>query len=112
MEKKDVQQEMQPKEKPWLLFIPSGLVLFIYPAVLIANIMSMAAESGDVPEVVILMVQAFLWISTLYPLTYFAAIIFYRKGKDNEEKKAIAKWPYYHLALAVAFFLFWAALGN
>jgi hypothetical protein len=73
----------------------------------------MAAEtSGDESALVLFVVQAFLWISTLYPITLFFAIWKYRKADSIDAKRKAVSLPYKHIGLAVLFLFFWMLIGE
>ena len=105
--------EQEIKQRTWLGFIPAGFLLLLYPAVLIANLMSFAAEtSGDESALVLLAVNGFLWVSTLYPVSFIVGIVKYRNADSLEKKKKAVALPYKHIALAVAFLFIWALIGE
>lgn len=96
-----------------LLFIPTALVLLIYPFILIANLMSFVAEStGDESSFLLFVAKGFLITSTLYPLTFLYAIVKFNKADDIVTKRKMAKLPYYHLGIAFLFLLVWALGGS
>ncbi len=105
--------EQERKQRIWLGFIPAGFLLLLYPAVLIANIMSFAAEtSGDESALVLLAVNGFLWVSTLYPVSFIIGLVKYKKADTEEKKKKAVALPYKHIGVAVLFLFFWALIGE
>ena len=72
----------------WILLVIGAAPLLIYPFVLLANVMSMAAtrvpSQPPVPLMQNLTCNAFLWSSTLYPIVYavcaLAAVMCSRSG--------------------------------
>ena len=62
-----------------LWFILSGLPIIGYPMILVANLMSFAGHRPkNTPRLTFVMMRSFLWLTTLYPITYFFALHKYR----------------------------------
>jgi hypothetical protein len=100
----------------WLVI--GGLPLLIYPALLIANIMSLAAKpapNDHAPILLYLFANAFLWGSTLYPVVYVfsasTAIAVLKKGNPNKAS-LVALLPLLYLALVLAAMAGWMAMAR
>ncbi|WP_166239694.1 hypothetical protein [Paenibacillus turpanensis] len=92
-----------------LLLIAGGLPLILYPFVMIANIMSLAGErSGNESMLLLLVVYAFIFLSSTYVITYLISVILYIKKKSSRLKMAAI--PLIHLALVVCSFLLWMGM--
>lgn len=66
----------------FILFVLGGIPLLIYPFVLLANIMSLAAEGAANEKFLIQFVmKTFMFISASYPFTYIVCLILYKSDK-------------------------------
>jgi hypothetical protein len=109
---------MPAKLCAYILLIVGGLPLSIYPIVLIANVMSLAAERSDAKSgsvSLLLVVKAFLWSSTAYPLVYIPcgliAFKMIRAGR-LESGMWLATAPVVLLVLIVLLLLMWMRMGK
>jgi hypothetical protein len=98
----------------WVPIVISAIPLIIYPFVLLANLMSLAAEptaeSIQVPLWFKLVVYGFLWGSSLYPLALFGCGIWaLARSRQNAPKSAIliALIPMAYLAILAVLFIVW-----
>lgn len=90
------------------LFVIAGVPLLLYPFVLIANVMSLAAEPTGQPAPLVLTIicYAFLAASSSYPATYIVSLIIYRQRK----RLLYAFAPLVHIAVVVLLHLLWGAV--
>ena len=100
-----------------LPLIAGGLPLLVYPAVLLAGIMSLAGErTGDEPPALLMaIVTSFLIGSIVYPLVYVpCAVAAVRKAKKQEAALAfkISMVPLIFLAVLAILLLVWFLFGN
>lgn len=92
-----------------LLFIIGSLPLFIYPLVLIANIMSIAGESsGDTPIILSIVFFSFIFFSTIYPLTYILGLILF----IIKQRYIFAILPLLHLLITLMLYIAWGAVDS
>jgi len=98
----------------WVPIVISAIPLIIYPAVLLANVMSLAAEpstaSVQVPLWFRLVVYGFLWGSILYPFVLFGCGTWaMARSRQNAPKSAIlvALIPMAYLAVLAVLFMVW-----
>ena len=95
-----------------LLFILSGLPLIVYPAVLMASVMSLAGGvSGEEQLYLVVIVYGFLIGSLLYPLVYIGTLIAYFIMKDTERKALFVKIPFIYLGLCIVLLTLWVFAG-
>jgi hypothetical protein len=95
-----------------LLFILSGLPLIVYPAVLMASVMSLAGGvSGEEPVYLVIIVYGFLIGSLLYPLVYIGSLIAYFIVKDIERKALFVKIPFLYLGFCIVLLILWVFAG-
>ena len=95
-----------------ILFIVSALPLLIYPAVLMASVMSLAGGvSGEEPAYLVAIVYGFLIGSLLYPLVYIGSLIAYFIVKDIERKALFVKIPFLYLAFCIILLILWVFAG-
>jgi hypothetical protein len=87
-------------------YILLALPLLIYPFILLANVMSTAGFPGKTTVVKLVVVKGFLWLSTLYPISYIIALLPWVRGK-----KYGVLLPLVHLLLTILFFIAWMYLG-
>ncbi len=98
----------------WILLMIGAAPLLIYPFVLLANVMSMAAtrvpSQPAVPLLQSLTCNAFLWSSTLYPIVYalcaIAAVISSRSG-GGTTVWVLAAGPLAYLVLCMLLLVAW-----
>ena len=84
------------------LFIISGIPLCIYPFVMIANLMQLAGEwTGNESISSIIVICLFILATSLYPVTYFLSIFFYR---ESDKKLFSATIPLIHIFIVVVLF--------
>ncbi len=109
---------MSAKLCAYLLLVVGGLPLPIYPFVLLANVMSLAAERADDKSgsvSLLLVVKAFLWSSTAYPLVYvpcgLMAFKMIRAGR-MESGLWLAGVPVVLLVFIVLLLRVWRRLGK
>ena len=97
----------------FLTFILFGLPLLIYPMVILANIMALAAESsGELGPFLNAIIISFVTATSLYPLTYIFSLIFYNiKGKLHKKLWVLLS-PAFHLMLTMILFLIWKMLES
>lgn len=100
----------------WILLIVSALPLLIYPFVLLANIMSLAAprSSTPVPMMQWVMANAFLWSSTLYPIVYLAcliAAIVCAKQGDMPKAMVLSAASLAYVGLCIVLMIGWMMTG-
>ena len=63
----------------FILFIVGGLLIVAYPMILVVNIMALSGyQPKTTPRSTMVAMKAFLWSTTLYPITYFFALYKYR----------------------------------
>jgi len=97
----------------YILLVLAGLPMLAYPFVLVANVMSLAAgPPGDTSKrSVPLVVRAFLWSSTLYPLVFIPSCLValhrIHAGKPYEGL-GFALIPILQLILILILFRIWA----
>ncbi|MCR8656703.1 hypothetical protein [Paenibacillus endoradicis] len=93
----------------YILFIFEGIPLVIYPFILLANLMSLAAEgSWDGNLLLEFVVKTFMFVSTTYPVTYIVCLIFYKS--ENKIWKALV--PLVHLILGILFLNLWMVIDK
>jgi hypothetical protein len=96
----------------WTLIIISGLPLFAYPAMLLANFMALAAPQPKEPPPIYerLAFHGLIWSTTLYPVVFFVCGA---KGWDRAHWGTTratlfyALGPLLYLLLILAFFKLW-----
>jgi hypothetical protein len=96
----------------WFLLLIAGIPLLIYPAVLLANVMSLAGHPSakPIPPELWLTCQGFLWSSTFYPLVYvYCARQAVARSKVDNFRGALnmSMLPLLYLCLVAAFFCGW-----
>jgi len=96
----------------WIWLILAGLPLLIYPFLLLANIMSLAAETPrePIPFALRLCSLGFLLSSTFYPLAYGGCIVKIITLVVAAEHKQALRWsfvPLLYLAIVAMFFCGW-----
>lgn len=90
----------------------TSLPLFLYPFVLLANLMSFAAsaQTSTSPRGLTIAMSGFLWSSSLYPVVYLTALIAsIILLKRKSDKKALL-WQIglgIYLAVVVGFLIAW-----
>jgi hypothetical protein len=104
------------KYRYWVWLAIGGLPLLIYPFILLANIMSLAATPSPKPVPILLWLfsKAFLWGSTLYPAVYvFCGILAIAKSQQRHYHWAstVALLPLLYLVLVLAAMAGWMATG-
>ena len=83
-----------------LILLSAALPLFFYPGVLMAGIMTLAAEPNPHASIVCKVVAgAFIWSSLLYPIGYIAAVAISTKSSRVGAAVAVG-----HLLLCVSLF--------
>ena len=96
-----------------IFLTPLLLPILIYPMILIANIMSLAAY---VPEDVTLLEriapQLFLWATTLYPLVIGYLLFKWKKSLKVLEERKYIYWAYGYVFWCFLFFQFWALVSG
>lgn len=95
----------------------TSLPLLIYPFVLLANVMSMAALSSPTSVSFGLSVAFFGFLigSTLYPLPYLTSLVFSILNLKNGKPRAAFLWQsglVGYLILVGLFFIAWLMLGD
>jgi hypothetical protein len=101
----------------WLWLFLGAIPLLIYPFLMIANVMSLAAERphNPVPLVLWLSSQGFLWSSTLYPVVFLGCAIMslvQSHCRDDRTAERYALLPLLYLSGVVALFLLWLAISE
>ncbi len=102
---------MQSIRKPlvYLLFVLEGLPLLIYPFVLLANLMALAAHrTGNESVFLITIVFLFISMSSAYPLSYLYAINHYRISRNTHVNKWILFIPLFHIIIVVLLGFLWS----
>lgn len=100
-------------------FVLGALPLFIYPFVLLANIMSLAGSwSGQEESILIAIVLLFIILTSSYPITYIICLVLYliKKFKNKAKNGAVLVTklpllPLIHLVLAILVGCLWWFLG-
>ena len=100
---------------PWLAL--GAIPLLAYPFLMVANVMSLAAEPPHYPVSLGLRLssQGFLWSSTLYPIVYFGCAImaFVQSHFEiDRDARRYALLPLLYLIGVIALFLIWLATGE
>ena len=105
------------KHRIWLWLALGGIPLLIYPFLMVANVMSLAAEPPQYPVSLALRLssQGFLWSSTLYPLVYIGCAImslvqWHRQNGHAAQRYALT--PVLYLLGVVALLLLWLATSE
>ena len=100
----------------WILLIIGAAPLLIYPFVLLANVMSLAAtrvpSQPPVPLMQELTSRAFLWSSTLYPIAYIVCALAAFTAARGAHGAAAWTWaaaPLGYLVLCVLLMFAWMA---
>jgi hypothetical protein len=79
-----------------------------YPLVIVANIMTLAAESsGEEGPFLNIIIISFVTATSLYPLTYIFSIIFYNLKGKLHKKLWVLLSPAFHLILTMILFFIW-----
>lgn len=92
----------------FLTFILFAIPLLIYPQVIVANIMTLAAESsGKEGAFLKVIIISFVTATSLYPLTYIFSIIFYNLKGKLHKKLWVLLSPAFHLILTMTLFFIW-----
>lgn len=88
-----------------ILFIVGGITLIIYPFVLLANIMQLAAGSSNESTFMRIIVNLFIFSSSTYLFTYIVCLITYliKKNKNN----LISIIPIIQIVVTVILFYTW-----
>jgi hypothetical protein len=94
-----------------LLFLIIGAVpLLVYPFVIIANIMQLAAgPSGEENILLIVIVKLFIVCTSTYLLTYLICLVSYIRKKSR--RLLFSLIPLIHLAIAWLLFILWEFLS-
>ena len=100
------------KQRYWILLIVGALPLLIYPFILLANVMSLAATKTSTPVRPLqnLTSTAFLWSSTAYPIVFVVcllAAIASSRSAHGTAALMFAIVPLAYLALCVLLFIGW-----
>lgn len=92
------------KSRAILLFLLSGIPLMAYPAIFVANIMSIAAYGSDEGALATQVFSiCFLISSLVYPVVFILAIVlFWKTGQAR-----YVYWPFFYLGLIAIFLLGW-----
>ncbi len=98
-----------------LLFLTT-LPLLVYPFVLIANVMSLAATATATPAPIGLKIVSlgFLWTTTLYPVPYLICLIAALMNLKKEKIRTALHWQLAlvgYLLMIGIFFTAWLNLG-
>ncbi|AIQ53434.1 hypothetical protein R70331_19105 [Paenibacillus sp. FSL R7-0331] len=99
-------------------FVVGAIPLFIYPFVLLANIMSLAGSwTGEEESILKAIVLLFITLTSSYPLTYIICLVLYLikriKNKTKNGAVLVSKLPLLpliHLILVVLVGCLWALL--
>lgn len=105
------------KHRIWLWLVLGAIPLLIYPFLMVANVMSLAAEPPHYPVSLALRLssQGFLWSSTLYPLVYFGSAIVALIQSHFQNDRAARRYavlPLLYLIGVIALFLLWLATSE
>lgn len=88
--------------------VVGGLVLCLYPFVLIANIMQLANFGATSYSILTVISILFIFLSSSYILTYVVCLICYIVKKGRRQMFAVI--PLIHLLAVVLLFLIWALI--
>jgi hypothetical protein len=105
------------KYRFWIWLLLGAAPLLIYPIVLLANVMSLAAQPSSQPVPILLQLssKAFLWSSTLYPIVYLyyarKAIANSKQG-DSRTAVTMSLLPLVYLILVLIFLCAWFATDS
>ena len=92
------------RRKAIILFIVAALPILIYPAVFIANVMSLAGHGSEEASFILqVSSKAFMYSSLVYPLVYLASLILYWKNK----RQLYINLPYYLLIFILFSLMIW-----
>ena len=71
-----------------MLLLIGALPLLVYPFVLMANIMSLAAEGAtDAEGTVAFAAKCFFWLSTIYPAVYLPCCLLTFANRMSQEPR-------------------------
>jgi hypothetical protein len=91
-----------------ILRIISFIPLVVYPFILLANVMSLAAyKSGEESIFLLIVSKTFLILSTLYPITLVYSL---RSKSKNDDFLALL--PIIHIVICLFFMGLWMAIDN
>ena len=99
-----------------LLFKLGGVLLLLWPFILLGNIMSLAGDQPNPPppQPLMLVVYGFLWGSTLYPAIYLPGLLVaacFEALEMNRAALATAWVVVGYIGIIVALFVAWLVLG-
>ncbi|WP_379343545.1 hypothetical protein [Paenibacillus sp. GCM10027629] len=91
-----------------IFFILGGIPLALYPFVIIADIMLLAAESNPQSVYVKVLAYLFLILSSTYLLTYLACLFVY--SGSGEKKRILSIIPLMQLLFTVIVCFIWSLI--
>lgn len=91
-------------------FIVGGILLLLYPFVLMANIMQLAGVSNNENVFLKIIVNLFIFSSSTYLLTYIVCLVVYiiKRNKNN----LISLIPLAQIVVTVILFCIWMYIDN
>lgn len=91
-------------------FIIGGILLLLYPFVLMANIMQLAGVSNNENVFLKIIVNLFIFSSSTYLLTYIICLVVYiiKRNKNN----LISLIPLAQIVVTVILFFIWMVIDN
>ncbi|TVX89736.1 hypothetical protein [Paenibacillus agilis] len=84
------------------LLIAGGLLLFLYPFVMMANIMQLAAYPYVEKGFTLVLMNTFIFLTSIYPLTYIICLVVYLFKK--KKSIVIPLIPLLQIVMAVIIF--------
>lgn len=93
----------------FFVLVLAAIPLLIYPGVLMAGLMGLAAPpSENAQPIVVAVVRSFLWLSLLYPISYFAGVAL----STTVSKRLGAAVAGTHLAACIVLFVIWYCISK
>lgn len=97
-----------------ILLVLSAIPLIVYPAVLLAGVMSIAGETTGNPSVALVVASKLSVIgSLLYPGVFFGAVVGFvalEKMKKHKVQVFVSGIPLFYLGVVVLLFYLWFSL--
>lgn len=92
-------------------FIVGGLLLFFYPMVFFASLLSLLGmiEFGT-SFWLLLTSQIFLWLSLLYPVFYIGCIWVYVRRPTAQYRGYLPFLPFLYITICFCFFVLWGVV--
>lgn len=91
-------------------FIVGGILLLVYPFVLMANIMQLAGVSNNESVFLKIIANLFIFLSSTYLITYIVSLVVYiiKRNKNN----LISLIPLAQVVVSVILFFIWMVIDN